>query len=142
MCKTPVARSPSHLEVRTYLYRKSEDGERANSDLSDYDIDWIMTKEHNQTQLLWKEEGPSNSASGGGTWCIKAGNYVTLAEFFRFGECKVSCYDLYRAYLSMPVFISTRQHSVSHTPVAGLRRNAKKMIYNETGRWALPSRRP
>ena len=142
MCKTPVARSPSHLEVRTYLYRKSEDEVRANWDLSDNEIDWIMTKEENKTKLLRKVEGPSNSASGGGTWYIKAGNYISLAEFFRFGECKVSCYDLYRAYLSMPVFISTRQHSVSHTPVAGLRRNAKKMIYSETGRWGLPWSRP
>jgi hypothetical protein len=37
--------------------------------------------------------------------CIKTVNYITLADMLRYGSNKVSCFDLYRTYFSMPFFI-------------------------------------
>ena len=83
---------------------------------------------------------PGADPASGVTWLIRSGNYITLAELFRFG-CKVcSCFDLYRAYVALPIFISKRYHSVSHTGPAQKRRNAKQLRFQENGKWGLPRR--
>ena len=119
------------------MYNKSEE-DYGLRDLTDREINWIMDRENNQTSLLWKMDTPTQSASGEVRWLIRTGNYITLAELFQLGHDRLSCYDLYRTYLSLPVFISTRQHSTSHTADAQYRRNAKMLRHNETGRWGLP----
>ena len=73
-----------------------------------------------------------NPASGG-SWYILRGQYVTLAELFRFGWSAASCYDLYRTYVSLPILIYRRTHSTSHSSKATKVMNAKKLRHTEEG---------
>ena len=134
-----VATSPIRLrEVRRRLYRKSQE-DWHDENLTDKDIDWFMGKEGNQTALLKRSP---RSASGEEKWEIRAGNVITLAELFGVGNTKVSCYDLYRTYLSLPAFIRTRVHSRPHAPQAQHVRNAKRLRFIEHGKWGLPGKPP
>ena len=63
-----------------------------------------MERQNNEMTLL-KWQWSLDSASGG--WWIRKGNYITMPEVFYFGQRTVSAFDLYRAYVSLPVFIST-----------------------------------
>ena len=63
---------------------------------------------------------------------------ISLAELFYLGRANLACYDLYRLYVTLDIFIFKRFHSTSNTAGAQLRRNAKKLRYHETGRWGLP----
>ena len=95
-----------------------------------------MTKEKDSTTLLGCEKNP---ASGGWRWFIRYGNVVTLAEVFYMGHRILSCFDLYRIYLTLDHFAFKRQHSVSNSAEGTRRRNAKSLRHQETGRWGLPS---
>ena len=121
------------MEVRRWLYYRSTEG-WSDDDLSDKDIAWILEKESNQTALLKWCPG---SASGEGEWHIRVGNIITLAEVFEVGNDRVSCYDLYRTYIGMPVFFRTRAHPRSNAPEAQQRMNANMLRFNEHGRWGL-----
>ena len=112
-------------ETRRWLYDRSEEN-GAEEDLTDFEIDWIMEVEAMETTVLRMS---SNE------FFIRTGNYITLAELFHYGGNLCSCYDLYRTYLSLPIFIHKRKHSSSHTPDARWRRNSKFLRYAETGRW-------
>ena len=92
-------------EVRKWLlgWESSEYDE----DMCEYDVQWIMRTEGGETGLM-----KADPASGE-DWKIRAGTFVTLAEFFWFGKNLCSCYDIYRAYLSLPIWIQERQHSAS-----------------------------
>ena len=68
----------------------------------------------------------------------QGGQFRHLAEFFRFGKNLCSCYDIYRAYLSLPIWIQKRQHSASKSEHGWFRRNAKTLLHQGTGRWGLP----
>ena len=121
-------------EVRKYLYERSLE-ERRNTDLSDADINWIMALENNETAVLKRVY---NRASGGRwRWYIRRGHYVTLSEVFNLGCHLVSCYDLYTTYRSLQIWIHRRVHSVSNTPEAQMRRNAKQLRYREDGVYGL-----
>ena len=120
------------------MYGKSQE-DWHDENLTDKDIDWILEKEGNQTALL--KRSPS-SASGEEKWEIRAGNLITLAELFELGNTKVSCYDLYRTYLSLPAFIRTRFHSRPHAPGAQQVRNAKCLRFIEHRKWGLPEKPP
>ena len=100
------------------------------------DILWVLQAEGGETTLLKREGG---SASGErGTWYIRGGNHVTLAELFNYGCQLCSCHFLYTLYLRQPIFVTRKRHSESQTPGAMLMRNAHRLHHHETGKWALP----
>ena len=91
-----------------------------------------MEKQNDETAVLKRELDP---VTGVYYYSIRAGNYITLAELFHFAMKDLSCFDIYNIYTSFPVWISRKLHSVSHTPWATKRRNAKNLHYAETGKW-------
>ena len=94
-----------------------------------------MWLENNENHLLRRTPATNGRPEH---WEIRRGNYITLGEFFRFGADWLSCFDLYRMYLTWPVFISKRNHSRSNTDQAQFIRNAKLLRNTETGFWGLP----
>ena len=120
-------------ETRKYLYERSQE-EWSDRDLNPSEINWIMEVEDNETAVLkW-----AYPASGGeGRWYIRCGHYVTLAEVFNLGKHFVSCYDLYLTYKSCKIWIHKRAHSVSNTPEAQIKRNAKMLRHQEEGIYGL-----
>ena len=126
-------------ETRGWLYERSQEEDWCDADLPDRHINWVArrSEEQNQTTLRKWSDTP---APGG--WNIRTGNYITLAELFYYGGyvSNCTCLDLYRLYLSLPIFIHKRAHSTSHTAEATRRRNAKTLHYQECGRWGLPKR--
>ena len=116
--------------TRKYLHERSQE-DWADEDLDDYELKWILEEEDNQNTLMMY-----NPASGG-SWYILRGQYVTLAELFRFGWSAASCYDLYRTYVSLPILIYRRIHSTSHSSKATKVMNAKKLRRAEEGKWGL-----
>ena len=79
--------------------------ENSNDMFTDDDISWFMDLENNQNQLLRRTPATNGRPEH---WEIRRGNYITLGEFFRFGADWLSCFDLYRMYLTFPVFISKK----------------------------------
>ena len=69
---------------------------------------------------------------------MRKGNYITLAELFRYGGRFVSAYHLYQIYIKMDVYIQVRKHSKSMSPNGIERNNAKVLRRYKTGSWALP----
>ena len=65
------------------------------------------------------------------------GNYITLGELFVFGAHWCSCWDLYRTYTALRIFIHKKPHSLSNSEDAIFRANAKRSKYEKTGRWGL-----
>ena len=118
-------------ETRRYLYWRSQDSRSQDSPVSDEEIEWILNIEGNETALM-------KFCYGG--WRFKEGNFITLAELFSRGMKTCSCFDMYRTYLSLPIFIHKKVHSFSQSEGANKRRNAKKLHHQESGRWGLPSR--
>ena len=134
------------LEVRQWLYKRSLNKNQSECPLTDDDIKWILKVEKNRTLLLeWEPWWPSNPAYGGnlrlekGSWKIRAGNYITLAELFKLGAYKLTCFHLYTMYLNLDVYIQRRNHSLSTSDNAVTRQNAKALHYHETYQWGLPS---
>ena len=82
-----------------------------------------MDEENNETQLM-----KVCPATGGRSprWLIRQGNYITLGELFAFGAHRCSCWDLYRTYRSLEIFIHRKLHSTSGTEEAIFRQNAKR----------------
>ena len=114
---------------------RNNHGDRApawkkDSMLSPEQVQWIMDEEGDKTLLMKKLP-----AIGG--YMIRQGHYVTLAEVFYFGAWRCSCWDLYRTYLSLKIFIRKKPHSQSTTEPARLRQNAKKKRHEDTGNWGL-----
>ena len=114
------------------------------------EITWTTEEEANTTGLLkyvpasgedpFQPPGADPASASGGTWMIRGGNYITLAELFRFGCGICSCFDLYRMYVALPIFIHKRYHSQSNSAPAQKRRNAKILRNQEFGVWGLPRR--
>ena len=73
-----------------------------------------------------------------GIWEIRAGNYITLGELFKFGASQATCFHLYRMYLDFDFYIHRQGHSKSREPNAIYNQNAKNLRYRETGKYALP----
>ena len=69
--------------------------------------------EHEVRQILArdKETGALMLDWASGQWQIRQGNFITLSEAFWFGKELCSCYDIYRWYLTLPVWIQKRYHS-------------------------------
>ena len=132
-------------DVRQWLFKRSTI-QKNNNPLKDKEIEWILESEENRTLLLRFVPWPwNNPASGGkqrleeGDWQIRAGNYITLAELFKFGARHVTCYHLYQMYLSLDFYIHRRNHSLSTSDNAIRSQNAKALRHHETGYWGLPS---
>ena len=118
------------------MYKRSNE-EWCATNLSDSEIDLIGGIENNMTLLFRTTPGTNGVRDN---WEIKHGNFITLGELFRYDANKVSCYDLYRAYLGMHLLITERVHSKSNTAEATNRRNAKTLRHVEWGTWGLPSK--
>ena len=109
------------LGVRQWLFKRWVDKDQ--SPLSDSDIQHILEKEDNHTSVLrWVPRNPAWQplARGDrmpleeGDWQIRTGNYITLAELFRFGAKGCTCYDLYKMWLGSPsTSISTARSTLS-----------------------------
>ena len=92
---------------------------------------WILAKEDNETLLM-----KYCPATGGrpASWQIRQGNYITLGELFVFGARRCSCWDLYRTYTALEIFIRKKVHSVSGSEEAVCPSNAKRKRHCETGK--------
>ena len=84
------------------MYERSQE-KGADVDLSSGEISWILGVESNETTVLRISSDPHCYG-----FSIRTGNYITLAELFHFGSMTCSCYDLYRSYLSMAIYIHKR----------------------------------
>jgi hypothetical protein len=95
-------------ETRQFLLERSQ-GHWCDKDLTQSEVDWIMYTENNQTSLLMRDPYP---VSGGpAEWFIRAGNFLTLAELFYQGRNDLSCFHLYKIWLTLPVWIHKREPS-------------------------------
>ena len=65
---------------------------------------------------------------------IRQGHYITLGELFVLGAHRCSCWDLYRIYTSLDLFIRKKVHSVSGSEEAVCPSNAKRKRHCETGK--------
>ena len=121
-------------DVRKWLLERSRET-WTDDDLDYNDYWWCFRKENYETSLLKWIETP---ASGGTNLQIRTGNLINLAELLHFGNKICTCYDMYCLYLSLPIFIDRKAHSMSQSPQAQQRRNAKILRYSETGYYGLP----
>ena len=94
-----------------------------------------MQEEGNETLLM-----KYCPAIGGrpASWRIRQGNCITLGELFNHGADKCSCWDLYRTWTNLDIFVHKKPHSVSHSPEGTFRANAKRWNFETEGRWGLP----
>ena len=113
---------------------RKKDDPRKDKFLTWDEVRWIFETEHNENLLM-----KYCPATGGrpASWQIRQGNYITLGELFVFGGKRCSCWDLYRTYTSLPIFIRKKSHSLSNSEGAIFRAKAKKSKWEKTGRWGL-----
>ena len=129
-------------ETRRWLHQRSLEGWN-NNDLRPEDVDWIMEKEHYETSLLkWKPDAymSGQSPATGGTWYIKQGNIIVLGELVSWAHDQMTMFHIYQMWISLPIFARRRKHSESQSENATKTRNAKKLKYQETGRYGLNER--
>ena len=71
----------------------------------------IMEEEDYCTGLI--KFGPASGGAATETGAIiRAGNIVTLSELFHYGSKTLSCMDLYKMWLSLPVFAYRRHRGI------------------------------
>ena len=102
-------------------------------------IDWIMGEEGGETRLMRRV--PPLASGGWSTparWQIRQGNMITLAELFSFGAYRCTCWDLYRTYRSLEVFIDPKPRVRSGSEIANVPENAQRKRHQDTGRYGLP----
>ena len=103
--------------------------------LTTEEIAWIMRVEGGETRLM--RQVPPRASGGWSTparWQIRQGNMITLAELFSFGAYRCTCWDLYRTYRSLEVFIDPQPRVRSGSENANFRDNAKRKRRMDTGR--------
>ena len=90
--------------------------------------DWFLD---NQTLLM-----KYCPAIGGKSprWLIRQGHYITLGELFVLGAHRCSCWDLYRTYTSLDIFI---RKIASGSEEAVCLSNAKRIPHVGTGKFGL-----
>jgi hypothetical protein len=141
------ARFWSYQFARTGPARKFlEDRHKEHGELrlSEAEILKVLKLEGNETTILrWEPDPGIDPASGGntlesGTWYIRGGNYLTLAELFYWGAKECTCFHLYKMYLSLDYYIYKRTHSESMPVDAQRTRAAKNLHHQEHGTWSLP----
>ena len=130
--------------TKGWLYQRSQE-QWCDQDLEMADIDWIMRHEGNQTKLMRWERDPASGGdqtpASGGSWFINSGNVIMLAELVWYAYDELTFYDIYRMWLSLPIFAFKRKHSENNSEKAQKVRNAKHLQHQETGYWGLNSRR-
>ena len=126
-------------ETRRWLWDRSLE-EWWDDDLTDWQIDWIMSIENFQTTLLWWKPHGGNTPSTGGSWFIRTGNCLVLAELLWWTYDAMTCHQIYKMWISLPVLAYKRRHGQSQSENATRTRNAKMLQYSETGRWGLNAR--
>ena len=135
-------------EARSYMYQRGR-AEYKNEPLRARDAAWILQREENETTMIKFVPAPGGGrlpATGGddlgdGTFYYRKGHLMTLAELFRFGAERCTCFDLYNTFLSLPIVVHKRLHSISDSEGGILRRAAKQMRFDDTGRYGLPKQR-
>ena len=138
-----------HQHFWHYQYRKSPEtrawafwrrtSEWKLHDLRRQDVEWVLSKEGNETTYVKFVPAPGGSPADG-TFYLKQGHLVTLAEMFRFGTQLCTCFDIYRTFVHLPIFVFKRAHSSSGSEPGQKRRQAKWLRHEETGRYGLPTR--
>jgi hypothetical protein len=114
-------------ETRAWLFHRRTTTWKLD-DLRPEDVAWILTKEGNKTTCVKFVPAPGGNPAAGetrylsrGTFYVKRGNLVTLAEMFRFGSRLCSCFGIYRTFVHLPIFAYKRAHSSARS-VPGLKR--------------------
>ena len=117
-------------------------------DLRPQDVAWVLAKEGNETTYVKFVPAPGGSPAAGenqnlgpGTFYVKQGHLVTLAEMLRFGSHVCTCFDIYRTFVHLPIFVYKRAHSSSQSEPGMKRKAAKLLRHEETGRYGLPAYR-
>ena len=119
--------------TRAWLLER-KNGPYKHEELSPGNALWILAVEGNETSFVKYAPAPGGSNRlEDGTFWIKGGFLVTLAEMLRFGMHACTCYDIYRTYVDLPVLYYRRAHSTSHSERGLQRRWAKRLHYEETG---------
>ena len=131
-------------ETRRWLHKRKTSHDSAH-DLRLEDVAWVLAKEDNETTYVKFVPAPGGSPSAGelgpGTFWVKQGHLVTLAEMFRFGCHVCTCFDIYRTFVHLPVFVYKKMHSSSQSEAGMMRKDAKVLHHKETGKYGLPARR-
>ena len=133
--------------ARRWMFRRSR--RFKDEYLLPWEAAWILQWEENQTTMIKfvpAAGGGRLPASDGddlrhGTFYIKKGHHISLAELFRFGAERCTCFDLYKTFLHLPIVVHKRQHSISDSEAGIERRAAKQMRFDDTGRYGLPKQR-
>ena len=101
-------------DARAWLYRRRTSTHRF-SDLRPEDVAWVLAKEGNETTYLKFVPAPGGEplADGQnphlhGTFYYKQGHFVTLGEMFRFAGHVCTCFDIYRTFVHLPIFVYKR----------------------------------
>ena len=103
--------------------------------LSEDAVQWILKQEGYQTHLI--KCIPANGDRRA-RWQIRQGNYITLGELFVYGAYRCTCWDLYRTYRSLDVFIHRKPNPTSNSEEGIFRQNAKRRRLQQTGKYDLP----
>ena len=120
-----------------------------DADLSPEEVAWVLDMEGNETTYLKfvPALGGDPPADGQnphlrGTFYFRQGQVFTLGEMFRFAGHVCTCFDIYRTFVHLPIFVYKRYHSSSGSEL-GLKRKAAKLLrHEETGSSALPRYAP
>ena len=64
---------------------------------------------------------------------------MTLAEAFWFGKDLCSCYDIYRWYLTLELWIHKCDHPSSTNEAGMVRKAGKELRFRGIGKWGLPA---
>ena len=115
------------MSTRRWLYERSQET-CGDEDLYDEDINWVMKEEGNNTLLL---------KLYGDQWFTLAGHFITLAEVFHRYAKELNCLDIYKMWLSLPMFAHKRVHTEPNSANAQLRRNARQYQHMQTGHYGL-----
>ena len=126
-------------ETRSWMAERQGEGNQGEQDLTDSDIEWLMSKQEvpDETAILRRQESAVLGATGAKqyTWHLRRGNYIVLAELFNYGKYRLSCHDLYNSYMNLPLWIRRKIHGVSNTAHATYKRNSAGLRHRETGHW-------
>ena len=73
------------------------------------EVGWVLDQRDGRTTLIRR-------ASAGSAFLIRAGQVVTLPQMVFLGEKLCTCYDIYKLYMDLPIFIHKRHVGRSGRP--------------------------
>ena len=102
-------------DARGWLYWRWTSSTHRFSDLRPEDVAWVLAKEGNETTYLKFVPAPGGDPPADGqnphlhgTFYVKQGHLVTLGEMFRFAGQVCTCFDIYRTFVHLPIFVYKR----------------------------------